>query len=576
MHLVTNNAAPAAFPALPAKARPVSRMVGEANGLPWMIFELDFEYGFAVGGAAQYVAAAEHETAPKAEKAAKRWCAAYVAEPVFVEPALEVVSADDFDEAVFGQADTPPAPVINPLGEHEIAGWRIVVSEGRAGTYKAEVFDGEVRGALDQNFTGYETAKLALGDAALWAMQHPCDVLAVVFDDCAPVGEGHFIHDDGEEPEGGGGLSEDGAAEQRVDKRRPPDATVGGWLIFVVPGRHLGFDVVLIDAFTGAECDAFHGHGDTHDDALVQATKWAEDHQATDVAQNYELSPGDRSDVAALLAEVEQLRRERDMAIAARQASEQGMVADFGEAAAKAEQRRLLRVERQRLAAEQQDIKDRLKVIDADLEMLATEGLGLVEAIGNGLRPKAYQQRLTFDQSSAVRASVGAQAEQVAGVLGGRSFNNPVGVVWAFNGVEHVIETSHESMPDGPRWTAWIRGHRATTEGYHEDEALAIEACKNAASVIFGDCDPGETSPSVDPAVRLPPRRGRKPKLGGHDLDAVKAALAGGILDAAMTLGVTPQKLEQFAEKHGLAAGLPAAPQEAAPVTRRGRKGGAK
>lgn len=529
MHLVTpDTAAPAAFPTLPPKARPVSRMSGEENGLPWMVFELDFEYGFAVGGSAQYVATAEHETAPKAEKAAKRWCAAYVAEPVFVEqPALEVVSADTFDETVFGQADAPPAPVIDPLGEHEIAGWRIVVSDGRAGTYKAELFQGETRGALDQDFTGYETAKLALGDAALWAMQHPCDdVPAVVFDDDAPVAEGHFIHDDGEEPEGGGGLHNQAASENGDGP------------------------------FCACCRQPFHWNdgADRDDEAPI-----------CNGCSHVAASP----DVAALRAEVEQLRRERDLAIAARQASEQGMVADFGEAAAKAEQRRLLRVERQRLAAEQQDIKDRLKVIDADLEMLATEGLGLVEAIGNGLRPKAYQQRLTFDQSSAVRASVGAQAEQGLAALAKRA---GMEIVWAFNGIEHVIETSHESMPDGPRWTAWIKGHRATTEGYDESERRAIEACKNAASVIFGDCDPGETSPSVDRDIRLPPKRGRKPKLGGHDLAAVKTALDGGILDAAMTLGVTPQKLEQFAEKHGLVASLPAAPQEAVPVMRRGRK----
>lgn len=573
MHLVQPEpAASAAFPDLPAKARLVSKMEGTSNGLPWRVFELAFEYGFIVGGAAQYVGTAEHENAARAEKAARRWCAAFEHEPTFEPaPALEVVGVAAFDAAVFGEADgavewdheagpqnsvddapPAPAPAIEPVGEHLLCGWRVVVGEGRKGTFKAEVFH-EVTGdpgALDQadNFIGKATAKEALDAAAVWTMQHPADI-------AAPL---------------------DGSATAR-------GITVSGWHVLAIAGTRGTYAAQLVDASTGEVCgERFDGHMDQKG-ADLEACEWArenptpahrwesedthgeniedeDDARRRDRMEAEKLEHGEESAPAVFYSgdgvEVAELRRQLALAIEQRDAALAGIAADArkgGEDAA--EYRRLIGAKRGHLdtiAA----AKDAIKGIDVRLGELGIGMVDLCEGLANGTRSAAYQIGLTFDASSSVRASVGAQAGRQAAALSGP-------IVWAFNGVEHVIETSHESMPDGPRWTAWIKGHRADTEAFHEDEASAIEACKSAASVVFGDCDPGETRPSVDPAVRLPARRGRKPK---HDQAAVQAALAGRTtVEAALELGITPQQLVKLAEKYGIAVDAPA-------PAKRGRK----
>lgn len=560
MHLVTDNAAPAAFPDLPPKARPVSRMEGTTNGLPWRVFELAFEYGFAVGGAAQYIGAAEHETAPKAEKAARRWCEAYVAEPVFDDiaatmaerelstrglsrciaadpppPALEVVSAEAFDAAVFGAE--PPAPAAPVAGPPVIGGWRIEVSDGRAGTVKAELFNDVTgaAGALDQDFTGYEDARAALSEASLWAVQHPCD-----------TGE---------------------------DAQRQADACVAGWAISVEQSSSGKFEPILVDVHDGKPyhgLEDFSGY-DTREEALEEASRWAagnhtdaEDQRrmaAEDAAAalpqpvaDQLLALGDSAEVVLLRAEVDLLREQLAAANA-------GIAADVGGLLAKAERHDELLRRQAALTFQAQGIKDELKGVVQELASLGVEGFGMIKALSTGTRAKTWQLGLTLDASSAVRASVGAQAAQAVAAIGTQK--------WAFLGTEHVIESSNQDTPQGLVFTTWIKGHRETTEGFGETYEQAAGQTRNAASVVFADCDPGQTTPSVDPAVRMPPKRGRKPKLGGHSFADVSAALAdaASTVEAAMSLGVTPQNLTTYCGEHGLA--LPGA---TAPKAKRGRK----
>ena len=214
MHLVTASAAPAAsLPKLGSHERYIGKPKLD-NGVAWQTYEDTRTFLFGFAAATGFIGAGEHETAARADKEARRWCAAFVHEPVF-EPAparamvRQAMSAADFDDAV-SRGETiiapahemvsaaafmaeveqraiawdkrDPAPAIEPLGTHEIAGWRIEVSEGRPGTFKAELFHATTgkAGALDQNFTGKDSARTALTDASIWAMQHAADVQSML------------------------------------------------------------------------------------------------------------------------------------------------------------------------------------------------------------------------------------------------------------------------------------------------------------------------------------------------------------------------------------------------------------
>lgn len=226
---------------------------------------------------------------------------------------------------------------------------------------------------------------------------------------------------------------------------------------------------------------------------------------------------------------------------------------------------------KQRAAAQAKEIRSELEELDARIRVA---------------RNNAERQRVlplhpaprTFATSEAVRAKIGADA-----------------ATWAFNGVEHRV--LHEQVPssDGPRFVAWLDGHRPLTEGHGETLEQAIEASRLAASSMWADADPGQTTPSVDAGAvadgpRKPAKRGRPAKLKGHDKAAVIAAVESVLTwpEAAALLSCTTDQLEKFAAKVGInltkhqgrRAGeelaLPEAPQAKAGKPRGRRKVGAK
>lgn len=156
----------------------------ETNGLPWVAYRRRPSSGDAdsfffivttpAPEARTLHTSGDFDTAPKAERAAREWCNAYV--PPANTPELP--------------ASEPPAP-----DDIFVAGWLILIDEGRGGTFDAATLDPD--GIIAEKFTGYETRDLAEADARKWAEAHP-----------------FFIHDEGgdEPPEMDAGS--DGAGDE--------------------------------------------------------------------------------------------------------------------------------------------------------------------------------------------------------------------------------------------------------------------------------------------------------------------------------------------------------------------------
>jgi len=461
MHIVTDTEESAPAPTSTLKLMTSS----ETNGLPWVAYRRrpssgDADSFFFIVTTPAPEARAIHtsddfDTAPKAERAAREWCTAYVA-PTAAQGSNEL--------AAFEGEPLPAAP---PRDEIFVAGWLIMFDEGRGGTIDATAVDPD--GVVGEEFKGYETRALAEADARTWAEAHP-----------------FVIHDEGgDEPN----LDAD---EAEVSSSDQPPADV-----------------------------AAAAAAPTADPPAPEPTPTPTPAPATPVAallreEGYE---PDQSRDWSTVDEVWTLLSERDSI------SDRLAIAE----AAKA-----------RAAAQAKEISKQLEECDTKIRVA---------------RNNAERQRVlplhpaprTFAGSEATRAKIGADAAQVAARL-----------TWAFNGVEHRV--CHESVAgaDGPRFTAWLDGHRDQTEGFGETLDQAVEACKNTASVIFANADPGQTKSSEDKGPvadgPTPAKRGRAAKLKGHDQVAVIAAVESVLTwpEATEILGCSKAQLEAYADKVGI------------------------
>ena len=504
MHLVTASAAPAtSLPTLPDGYKLIGKTPHIDNGLTWQAYEnrSTFQYGFAVSTG--FISAAEHPTAAPAERAARRWCAAFVTDPVF-EPAppLEVVGAEAFDAAVCGDpitlAEVACGDQISPV---PIAGWRIEVSEGRAGTYKAEVFretTGDV-GALDQDFTGYETARLARNEAAIWAMQHPCDE---VFG--APE-----VRD----------ISVEVELVRTSYEPATPDAEAAGWRIFATAtGDKWALDI--IDAATGDPASLGRFWHDTRDDAVEAGTTWAianptdaavaeanELWSHVDAARRPALEAdmsraADRldQDAADLRAELARVTRERDEARAAHARDTKACNAVAVDLAWNTKRKGELEA---RIA----DDRDELKSVVKRLKELETEVKETLEAVGKGKQVPLFPTVTIPGATTTVtlKASDRPKLQQAATDLRSKTEQRAavISTTWPHGGIDYTLESVE--LPGG-QWRSCIHGHEAATEAFERSREEAEANCKAAAVVVF------ERPAAVDDAVRMPAKRGRKPR----------------------------------------------------------------
>lgn len=352
------------------------------------------------------------------------------------------------------------------------------------------------------------------------------------------------------------------------------DIIVGGWLIYIEPSKRGGFDGECRDTWTGEiATEDFKGY-ETAAACEAAARTWAEENPtatelarrsaeageaeaaAVDPAPVPEAPPGpaappapaaspapaptpatptpappprsDRSEDWSTVDEVWTLLAQRD------EISDRLAIAE----AAKA-----------RAAAQAKEISKQLAEVDTQIRV----------ARNNAERQRSLPlhpaPRPTFASSEQTRGRIGEEAANVASRLGADGPRSSR-LTWSFNAVEHTICHEQVAGADGPRFVAWIDGRRDETEGHGESLEQAVEACKNTASVIFADSDPGQTTPSTDAGPvadgqRTPPKRGRKPKLGKHAYADVIAELEKhlSIVDVARELGCTPQQLDEYLTK---------------------------
>lgn len=546
----------------PDSTAPPRRLISgsQTNGLAWVVWrELD-DFLFVVSplraadappAAPIHTSPAEYSTAHKAERAAKAWCATYVPMPHrpgergdFIQQATEVLSAEPTFDA---------NPRLEKSGWRidrlEKNGWRIDVTSLARGGYSATLTDPET-GERAPEQPEYEDAQMAIDAAVVWACHNPTR-----------------------------SVREDRQTEQDMDAALAGDDMSTP---FDGPGDITTALVIPPDV----------------DAAPALAQLKAEDPEAAKVlaeavaVRDAKLAPPAEALAPPRDEELEQLRRELALARKERDAAISGVAADFREVTAEAEELLNLAARRDQLIFELEDKKLELRSIEKKLAGKGGAVAQLVQGLARGDRSRAYQQRMPFATTPETREVVGALAEQQVAKLSPRaaaqgmtakisvSSDAPAASLgadtWAFNGVEHTIEHQTTSNPGGACVTAWVRGHRDSTEGFGEDIGQAIEACKNMAAIVFADLAPGEVPAEGPPK---PAKKSKGPKLKGHDHAAVLAAVAStsSTVEASIELGCSPFQLEKFAEKNGVTLKLPEAPPAKAGKARgRKPKGGAK
>lgn len=264
--------------------------------------------------------------------------------------------------------------------------------------------------------------------------------------------------------------------------------------------------------------------------------------------------------------------------------------ADFAEATASADEFAQLQARLREVDEKMAELKDEKALLTKQLGSRANTAVSLIRSISRGERGLVYQQRIPFASSPETREVVGELAQKAVEKLSSRAASQgrtaKVSIerqpaagteAWSHNGVDYIIEHQTTSNAAGPLSTAWIRGHRYATEGFHEQLDQAIEACKGSAAIVFADLAPGE-APAAGPPT--PAKKAKGPKLKGHDRTAVLAAVARteNTVAASVEIGCTPQQLEKYAEKNDidLKVDLPPAPQAKAGKARGRRKAGGK
>lgn len=232
------------------------------------------------------------------------------------------------------------------------------------------------------------------------------------------------------------------------------------------------------------------------------------------------------------------------------------MTVDFEEHAEVADQWHSLTLEIVDLEEQVKALKAELKSKVLQRDVLAGKMSRGIRAIASGRSAGPFQTRLPLTATQAAapapmsQPQLAAAAEKAAHEIEGPE------VPWAFNGVDHVILV----RPHGDGWRAALRGHEDRTEAFDADRSAAIEACRQRASIVFEDAEPGST------AIPDPPKktRGRKkkevadeqppPAEESADAPRVIAALrlSMNLDEAAAKLKITTPTLQKWAAENGV------------------------
>lgn len=543
----------------------------QTNGLAWVVWrELD-DFLFVVSplraadappAAPIHTSPAEYSTAHKAERAAKAWCAANgpgesvditgqtngldwttVPGPRAAEYSFHVNGLHLSGRLFATPAMAAEAAVEWCACRSVVGGWLIETSMLDSGGYISDLYDRDSGAEQQADCDGgvYETREASLEAARAWADANPTRA----------------------ERESRRAAADMDAALAGPDMSTPFDGPGDITTELVIPP-----DLDAAPALAQLEAEDPEAAK-----VLVEAVA-ARDAKLAPPAETPPVPPRDE--------ELEQLRRELALARKERDEAVRGAAADFHEVTAEADDLMELAARKQQLLDDIEDKKLELKSVEKKLTGKGNTVARLVQGIARGERSLAYQQRLAFAASTETREVVGALAEQQVAKLSPRAAARVGAVqefaqgastgalIWAFSGVEHLIEHQTTSNPGGTCVTAWIRGHRESTEGFGETLDQAIEATKNMAAIVFADLAPGE-APAEGPPK--PAKKAKGPKLRGHDQAAVLATVArtNSTVEASVELGCTPQQLEKFAEKNGVTLKLPEAPAAKAGKAR-GRK----
>lgn len=237
------------------------------------------------------------------------------------------------------------------------------------------------------------------------------------------------------------------------------------------------------------------------------------------------------------------------------------------------EQLALLRVRKKKLAGEEKELVEMINEKDLEIRFARQKVTGAQRALPLHQAPRPETPAAPAPMS---QPQLAAAAEKAAHEIEGPE------VPWAFNGVDHTILV-REVGPGS--WRAALRGHEDRTEAFDPDRAAAIEACRQRASIVFEDAEPGST------AIPDPPKktRGRKKKEAGEeqpppaeeaaDAPRVIAALrlSMNLDEAAKKLKISTKTLQKWAAENGVTLsehlGVELGKDEPAPATKKPRGG---
>lgn len=177
MHIVTDTDTGGSPPAIiNNSARRVGG--GVVNGLTWTAYGVGFEFCFRVEDDQErevHTSPAEFPTAPKAERAAKEWCNAYVP----AAPDLGGVEQPVTSALETGPEPTEAAPVpavmVQP-GEEVVAGWVVTIDAHNRGfdVVLLDLWTGDA--AEPESLSGtFETREGAAEAGRVWAEEHPTE-----------------------------------------------------------------------------------------------------------------------------------------------------------------------------------------------------------------------------------------------------------------------------------------------------------------------------------------------------------------------------------------------------------------
>lgn len=471
-----------------------------------------------------------HESKPeyphqgRAELAAERWIDAHAIEET-------------------PEAEAPaPAPANEPATKITAGGWLLQLGDDKGGTYKVELIDattGEVHEDTAE-FKGYMSRDQALGEAQQWAQENPLRLTGEA-NGCTWTVYRTIP------------LAVEPTPAWSFDVNYPTGAgdrgTFEGRLIYIRPDQALDAARSWCERFRiGAELPGEQVPEPTfiHDEGGEYPPEEAEDE--AQAAQVVAPAPAP-APLQAPAAAPTYIAAPADMTV-------KGLVLDFEEHAEVAQQWHGLTLEIVELEEQLKSLKADLKAKMLQRDLLAGRMSKGILAIASGRSAGPYQARLPLAAATPAapapmtQPQLAAAAEKAAHEIEGPE------VPWAFNGVDHTILV----RPHGDGWRAALHGHEDRTEAFDPDRSAAIEACRQRASIVFEDAEPGST------AIPDPPKktRGRKKKEVGEeqpppaeesaDAPRVIAALrlSMNLDEAAKKLKISTKTLQKWAAENGV------------------------